>query len=872
VTLAVIVLAGWGVAARNAPPSHEVAAGHLRSASDPCGTHPWCSTSLPASQRAGLLLDAMTLEEKVDLAADGSAGDARLGIPPLGWTDGPNGIAEGATHVTAFPAAETIAASWSTSVASAYGSALGAEAAGKGDTLLFAPTVNIVRTPKWGREAETLGEDPFLAGALAAPEIRGIQSKHVIAEVKHFAANNQEVDRVGDPLLQAPAVNVVVSQRALEEIYFSAFRAAVAQGHVASALCSYNRINGLYSCQDPATLAVLRGFGLSGFVEPDETLAVRDVAAAANAGVDNFVLGGLAGPGSAEVPVLRSDVADGQISLARLNAMTRAVLTAMFSVGLFDHPRTGSPRAVASTTAHLALAEHVAEQATVLLKNESAVLPISRGTTSLAVIGADAGAATQIEENGSSAVLHGPVISPLSAIRRRAGGAVRVSYTPGTLGVVALPSIPSRVLRPVSGTGHGLSASFYTSTRIGGPTVQTRVDPTVDFQGPAVALRPIPGTTAHSGLWRGTLLAPATGVYRFSLAVAGQASLYLGHRRVVSGNSEIVTADFSPTGFHSPGGPAISFQGVARLRRGERVPIQIDYSTGSSVAGAALHVGWQPPDPQLLRRAVTAARHAQVAIVFVNDVTGEGMDRTSLALPGDQDRLIEAVAAANPRTIVVLHTAGPVLMPWLSKVAGVLEAWYPGQQSGAAIAATLFGDADPSGRLPVTFPASESQGPATKAPEYPGVDNTAHYSEGIFVGYRYYDHLGRRPMFPFGYGLSYTSFSLGQLRVRTRAADRYTVSLPVRNTGHRAGAEVVELYVGFPSQTGEPPNQLKGFAKVLLSPGETRTVTIALARSSFSTWNSRANRWTVAPGTYTIRAGTSSRDLPRSQRITLTRS
>src|SRR6202020_2653049 len=180
------------------------------------------------------------------------------------------------------------------------------------------------------------------------------------------------------------------------------------------------------------------------------------------------------------------------------------------------------------------------------------------------------------------------------------------------------------------------------------------------------------------------------------------------------------------------------------------------------------------------------------------------------------------------------------------------EAWYPGQQSGAAIAATLFGDADPSGRLPVTFPASESQGPATKAAEYPGVDNTAHYSEGIFVGYRYYDHFGQRPLFPFGYGLSYTSFTLGRLRVRPRAADRYTVSLPVRNTGDRAGVEVVELYVGFPSQTGEPPNQLKGFAKVLLSPGEARTVTIGLDRSSFYTWNSRAHRLTVPPGTDTI--------------------
>ncbi len=242
--------------------------------------------------------------------------------------------------------------------------------------------------------------------------------------------------------------------------------------------------------------------------------------------------------------------------------------------------------------------------------------------------GADAGAATQIEENGSSSVLHGPVITPLSAIRRRAGGAVRVSYKPGTLGVVGLPSIPSRVLRPMSGTGHGLSASFYTSTRTG-PAVQTRVDPTVDFQGPAVPLSPIPHTTAHSGLWRGTLLALATGVYRFSLAVAGQASLYLGHRRVVSGNSEIVTADFSPTGFHSPGGPAISFQGLARCAARARANSNrlFDGVLGRRSSAVRRLAAPRPAIPEA--RGDGGARHAHVAIVFVNDVTGEGMDRTA---------------------------------------------------------------------------------------------------------------------------------------------------------------------------------------------------------------------------------------------------
>ena len=839
-----------------------------RSRSDPCGRHAWCNTALSAPRRARLALGAMTLEEKLELVASGSQGIPRLGIPPLVWTDGPNGVGEGATHVTAFPDAETIAASWDPGVALRYGTALGAETAGKDDTLLFAPTVNIVRTPKWGREAETLGEDPFLAGSLAASEIRGIQSNHVIAVVKHFAGNNQEVDRFGDPLA-GTAVSDQVSERALQEIYFPAFRAAIQQGHVASALCSYNRINGVYSCQDPSTLKALKGFGLKGLVEPDETLAVRDDVAAANAGVDNFLLGSIStASGGSDLPTLQTAVADGRISHARLDAMAQAVLTSLFSVGLFDHPRVGNRRWIVSTPAHLALARSVAEQATVLLKNAGGVLPLGSRTGSIAVIGHDAGPGTQIEQNGSAAVLHGPVISPLSAIRARAGSRVHVRYAPGTLGVVPLRAIPRTALSPSSEAGHGLSASYYSGAAPGGTPILVRTDPNIEFKGTPAALLPIPGTSAHSARWTGTLTAPASGLYRFSLTMAGDARLYLAGRLIVSGNSEFYVDSLSHSTLRSPGGPVISFQGTARLRRGQRVPIRVEYSTGSSIAGAALTVGWQPPDPSLLARAVTAARRSRVAVVFANDVTSEGMDRTSLELPSDQDELIEAVAAANPNTIVVLHTAGPVLMPWLSRVAGVLEAWYPGQQSGAAIAATLFGDADPAGRLPVTFPASERQGPATKPSEYPGVNNVARYDEGIFVGYRYYDHFHQRPLFPFGFGLSYTRFSLGPLQVKARRGGRWTASVPVRDTGPRSGAEVVELYVGFPRAAGEPPDQLKAFGKVFLSPGQTRRVTLTLDRFSFSTWR-QARGWAVTPGRYVIRVGTSSRDLSRQKSITV---
>ncbi len=819
-----------------------------------------------AQRRADAVLAQMTTAEKLALVSSGSVGDARLGIPPLRFIDGPNGIGEGTPGVTAFPDAEAIGAAWSPSLALAFGRALGGEAAGKGDSLLAAPTINIVRTPKWGREAETFGEDPFLTASLAPPEIEGIQSQHVIVQVKHFAAYNQEIGRFGYPLA-GPANNVQVSQRALEEIYFPGFRAAVAQGHAASVMCSYNQINTLYACQDPATLGLLRAWGLTGFVGPDAVLAIRDQLAAELAGVDNFQLAGSAA-------VLAAGLADGQLPAARLDQMAERVLSAMFAVGLFEHPPTVQPPASVSTASHLQLATRIAEQATVLLRNRDGLLPLSSRVGSIAVIGYDAGPGTQIEEAGSPAVTHGPVITPLQGIRSRAGGSVRVAYVPGTEGVVPLAPVPANVLAPSSGSGPGLSASYYAGTDFTGAPDLTRVDQGINFQGVAAPGQPIPGTPgAHAAVWTGTLTPPSTGLYRFSLTVAGVARLYINGREVVRGDAEyaypsLAVAGALPAG---AGAPTISFQGRALLTRGKAVGIRVQYSTGASIRGALLRLGWQPPDPAMLARAVQAARRARVAIVFANDVTGEGMDRTSLELPGDQDGLIEAVAAANPRTIVVLHTAGPVLMPWLSKVSSVIEAWYPGQQSGLAIAATLFGDADPAGRLPVTFPASASQGPATQPAEYPGINGGVDYSEGIFVGYRYYQQFGQRPLFPFGYGESYTRFSFGRMHIRRLGAGRFAVSVQVLNTGPRAGYAVAELYVGDPRATGEPPDQLKGFTKLELAPGAMRTVTVKLDPQDFETWSTSQGRWTLTPGQYSIRVGSSSSALPLSQTVAVGR-
>ncbi len=796
-------------------------------------------------ERANHLLAQMTGDEKISLAASGVSGISRLQIPAIVASDGPNGVRLGGPHKTAFPSAQVVAASWDQALADRFGEALGAEAAGMGFNLLFGPTVNILRTPKWGRAAETFSEDPYLAGQIAAAEIQAIQREHVMAEVKHFAANNQEINRWGNPLglpALSPAVNVVVSERALQEIYFPAFKAAVQTGRVASVMCAYPRVNGLYACQNPGILDTLKSaWGFSGFVEPDQTLAVRDTLAAANAGTDQFQTGSL---------IITPEQALPQVSIDRLDDMVRRILTAMFSVGLFDYPNNGNQDAEVSTPAHVTLSAEIGAQGSVLLKNDNHILPLAGDVGSIAVVGYDAGPGTQIILGGSAAVIGGPVVTPLDAIKARAGQSVTVTYAPGTLGVVPLPVVPADVLTPSSGTGPGLLGTYYVKMDWSGPS-HTAVSPTLDM------LNVLPGN-AHSARWTGTLTPPVTGTYRFSLAYAGIVQLFIDGALVANGDTEGLD---NPAFTDTPGAPQDTAQGLANLTAGTPVSITVEYSIGSASAGSDLHLGWQIPDPTLSADAVAAASASDVAVVFVNDVTCEGMDRSSLALPGDQDDLIAKVAAANPRTIVVLHTSGPVLMPWLSQVAAVIQAWYPGQESGDAIAAVLFGDTEPSGRLPMTFPAREDQGPAQEPTQYPGVNDTVSYDEDIYVGYRYYDQYGQEPLFPFGYGLSYTTFSLGGLRVSGRSGGEYDVSVTVTNTGSRKGAAVVQLYVGFPTSAEEPPQQLKAFAKVMLNPGQRQVVDMLLDRASFATWSTTDNAFVVHPGTYQIQVGTSSRDL-----------
>jgi beta-glucosidase len=368
---------------------------------------------------------------------------------------------------------------------------------------------------------------------------------------------------------------------------------------------------------------------------------------------------------------------------------------------------------------------------------------------------------------------------------------------------------------------------------------------------------PAPGLPPNgwSIRWTGTFTAPVDGDFTFHLTNHARATLLLDGTRVID----------NPGGF-----PGVTRSATVHLTAGQPHAIRVDFS--KPTGQAMIELAWTPPagTPNVeIAEAVAAAARSDVAVVFASTKDTEAIDRSDLSLPGHQDALIEAVAAANPRTVVVLNTGGPVLMPWLDRVAGVLEAWYPGEEAGNAAAAVLFGDTDPAGRLPITFPRSLADMPANTPARYPGVDGVATYSEGLDVGYRHYDANGIAPLFSFGYGLSYTTFRLGGLRLSGTRHGPVLVSVEVTNTGHRRGSQVVQVYVGGADGAGligpgqvAPPRRLAGFAKVTLAPGQHRWVLVALPPRAFAHWDTAGQRWLVDAGSYPVSVGTSSRDLP----------
>ncbi len=851
--------------------------------SAPAHDWPWMNTSLSPDERAALLLARMTLEEKVDMLSEKSGAglpSSRLGIPALTFADGPAGIRidrnrrdvnEG--KATSPPAPIALAATWDLAAAQQYGDLVGLEAWATGHNVLFGPGLDIVRIPIFGRLFESLGEDPVLTGQMAARYIQGVQRHPVIATAKHYNVNAQEENRL--------EVDAHLDERTLQEIYTLPFEAAVKDGHIGAVMGAYNKINGTYCCEHPHLLTeILRQqLGFTGWVVSDFQ-ATHSTVEAANAGLDVEL----------ELPPakyfgnrLLEAIQEGQVNLATIDDKVLRILRTMFAFRLFDSPVQISPLPVQE---HGKRARAIARQGIVLLKNARELLPLSsHELRSLAVIGADAD--HYITGGGSSLVQPTHLVSILEGIQRRVGEGVRVEYAEGTDPLSAAdllpgpPLVPSSVLTPTGSDleFHGLHAQYWTNTRFEGDPKLVRIDRQVGLNfglfnfsmANASSLPPVPEdfNNVMSVRWTGSLTAPATGDYTLSLTHLGMARLYLDDQLLIDDPG--ITLETRSVMRHL----VASEQHTLRIeyaadRPEQYAPVPGELSTFALI-GAKVRFGWEHPVdavPSAMQEAAALARKSDVAVIVVRDYNSEHADRPSLTLPNEQDLLVQTVVAANPRTIVVVATGGPVLMPWLDQVQAVLESWYGGQEVGNALADVLFGDVNPSGKLPVTFPRSERDTPVSSPEQYSRIELVAHYSEGLGVGYRGYDQFGIEPLFPFGYGLSYTSFAYSQLRVEPETTDGtrpIRVSFTVTNTGARAGTEIAQVYLGLPVNTGEPPKRLVGWAKVEVGPGEAREVSVMLDPNAtsrpLSYWNVTTNGWEIASGDYQVYMGASSRDI-----------
>jgi beta-glucosidase len=786
---------------------------------------PWASAVVEARSSPSLLANEvvakMTLEEKATFVVlraepgyeNTNAGVPRLCIPPLTLQDGPNGISFGDTKVTQLPASLGIAASFDPALANAYGKVLGQEARGKGIDAVQGPNLNLARVPESGRVFEGFGEDPYLASAMGDAVIEGIQSTGVMADAKHFRAYNQETAR--------GRLNQRVSQRALAELYLAPFASAVTVGHLASLMCSYGSLNGISDCASPSLYKTLYDvWGFPGFVRSDLG-AVQDLSAAFDAGLS------LIKPASPSTVI--GDVEDHRLSISALDEGVRRVLEEMFAFGLVGHRRQGRADAGVATPAHAAIALSAAEQSIVLLKNHG-VLPLSKRTRSIAVIGADAGLEAMSAGYGGARVVAPFIVTPLAAIRRSLTSPAKVIFASGGPGVTELPEIPFDNYH----LGAPLPLLPVPRYVLGGKSELPIIDAPQVTPATETAIRP--GLGSPWSDWNATIVPPRSGTYDISITNNGDTWFSINGRSVVSFR-----------GLHS----RFTWTTAAYLVGGRSYHFELQWFQAGELTP---RLGWVDITPAITK-AVQAERRAQVAVVFVSDFNTEGLDRPTLELPGGADALIEAVAKANRRTVVVLNTGGAVLMPWISRVSAVLEAWYPGEQDGRATAAVLFGTVDPSGRLPITFPPSDSAVPVSSPSQWPGIDATVTYSEGLDIGYRWYEVHHVRPLFAFGFGLSFTSFSLGRLHIRaTRRQD--LISLPVRNSGHRVGTDVVEAYLEYPANSGEPPRLLRAFTRVALRAGQTRTAVLNLDRSAFQAFI--GGKWKVPTGRFVLWVGSSS--------------
>ncbi len=805
-----------------------------------------------------LLLEQMTLEEKVDLLAGASFWRTvpveRLGIPSIKVTDGPNGargdsqFAGGRITAAAFPVGIALAATWNTELITQIGKALGEEVKSKAAHALLAPTVNIHRSPLNGRNFECYSEDPYLTARIAVAYIKGVQSQGVGATIKHFIGNESEFERM--------TISSEIGERALREIYLPPFKAAVCEAKVWAIMSSYNALNGVHCSANPYTLQeILRDeWGFDGIVMSD-WFGTRTTAQAVNAGLDLE----MPGPTHWRGDFLLQAVKSGEVSEAKINERVLNMLRFIERVGAFDQPQQHEEQAI-DKPEHRILIRRAGAEAAVLLKNESSVLPIRPETVkTIAIIGPNAKTA-RIMGAGSAQFTPHYAVSPFEGIQARAGNQYKLEYAPGCVNFRRLP-----VLHPAQ----DFTMAYFNNPELSGAPLVTEQTRTLEHLWLMGGLPEGINPMGFSVLITGTIRAEASGTHRFSVACGGKARLFVNDALVADNWTSPNTEPFI-FGFGSD-----EVFGTVDCEAGTTLNIRVEFSSPVGVFISAVRLGYEEPLPNdAIAQAAAVARAADIALVFVglsSEWESEGFDRPDMELVKQQNALVSAVAAANPSTVVVLQTGSPVTMPWFDEAAAVLQAWYPGQECGNAIADVLFGDVSPSGKLPQTFPRRLEDNPAYL--NYPGDNDRVFYGEGIFVGYRYYERKKIQPALPFGHGLSYTTFEYSALklsRAEITPDQPLTVSVTLKNTGSYTGQEVVQVYVrDIESSVMRPEKELKGFAKVELPPGASKTVEIVLDRESFAFYHDGQHRWMAEAGEFEILVGSSSADIRLRDRVML---
>jgi beta-glucosidase len=815
------------------------------------------------------LVEALTLDEKATLLAGAdfwnTVGIERVGLRSVRVTDGPAGargsalLGFGAVSSVCVPCGSALGATWDPELIEAVGAMLGDEARTKAARVLLAPTVNIVRSPLAGRTFECYSEDPLLAGRLAAAFVRGVQSRDVVTTVKHFAGNEAEFER--------HTISSVIDERTLREIYLVPFELAVREGGSLGIMTAYNRLNGEY-CNDRHDLlqGVLRDeWGFEGFVVTD-WLAAGSTATAAAAGVDLE----MPGPGRFYGPALAEAVRRGEVDEALVDAAVGRLLSVFERVGALDDPENHDECSV-DLPEHRALARRAAISSSVLLANNG-LLPLdSHEVGTIAVIGPNADRA-QIMGGGSAALRPHYRITPLQALRAVLGSRVDIVHERGCDIDLAAPPLQGEVVRRHDG-GSGFDVEFFAGPDLEGDSVGRAQFPDSRL---LFADRPLGEIPRGLYSFRATaVFTPAeSGPHRFTLGQSGKARVALDGITVLDG-----FAVPPPLGDRYFGVVSDDLEADVDLVAGQPVEVAVEYSSEGSTFLRGVLVGCRPAaPPDLLDRAVAAAARADVALVIVgtnDDWETEGEDRLSLALPGEQDELVARVTAANPNTVVVVNSGSAVTMPWLEDAAAVLQIWFGGQEMANGLVDIVTGAAEPGGRMPMTFPTCIEYTPAFG--NFPGADGEVRYGEGVLVGYRWYDTRGLPVLFPFGHGLSYTSFEMSAPEVVAvpemfEPGDEITLRLAVTNTGRRRGSEVVQVYVAAPSgRRFRPAKELRAFEKVTLDAGETSIVDLDLGWRAFATWDVTERAWVVEGGSFELHVGRSVTDIAHVVRVEIAR-